>query len=484
MRAAFSSFADKLRPGGIAVVFYAGHAVRYAERNYLLPVTADPRTQFDFLTQGMNANILLGVMETADSAANLLILDAAHRNAFTAAGAGAEQGLAEILPSRSQTLVAFATAPGAVTPSGRSQFVAALLQRLLPPSVDLGLAVEEAAAAVRSASGGGQDPWLSGRFPGPVMVGEAVVAAAPEPPAPEPVLPAPVVEEPAVAAVPDEELSAPAPPPAPPVEVPLVPEPVPETPPAALTEPAAPVQAFEEPEPVLEEPAEVAALPQPVAVPADPLAEAMRIEATLSEPELRDIQASLRRLGHYNGAIDADFGPRTRRGISDWQAEAGEEPTGWLTGEQMVELASQAANAPEPEPQPRPAPQPQAAKPQPEVAAVPSTGYEAPSAPAAPAAAGGAFAAIAARAHSPRFDVCRGQPSAEAASACAVGRCGGALCQVAVVAGPGECIAVQRGRYDDDNLGFGKGPTKGAAEDAARRDCGPGACIPMLAECP
>jgi peptidoglycan hydrolase-like protein with peptidoglycan-binding domain len=187
MRRAIAAFAERLSPGGIAVAYYAGHAISYAGRNYLLPVTVDPRKEFDFLTQGINANVLLGVMETAGGAANLLLLDAARADA-DGPGGPAGQGLSPLQPARPETVVALAAAPGLLSPPGRSRLLARLLEQLEEPGADLGPAIEQAAAAVRADSGGAEDPSITGHFAGPVLVG---IAAGPD----GEVAPAPTADE-------------------------------------------------------------------------------------------------------------------------------------------------------------------------------------------------------------------------------------------------------------------------------------------------
>jgi peptidoglycan hydrolase-like protein with peptidoglycan-binding domain len=76
-----------------------------------------------------------------------------------------------------------------------------------------------------------------------------------------------------------------------------------------------------------------AAAPPPVAVapePVESLAQARAAETRLSRDERQDIQRALTWFGHYEGGIDAAFGPGTRRAIASWQAGAGVARTGVL----------------------------------------------------------------------------------------------------------------------------------------------------------
>ena len=49
----------------------------------------------------------------------------------------------------------------------------------------------------------------------------------------------------------------------------------------------------------------------------------------------QEVQASLQRLGFYDGAIDGIFGPGTESGIRAYQQSIGAEPTGTLTRQQL-----------------------------------------------------------------------------------------------------------------------------------------------------
>ncbi len=108
------------------------------------------------------------------------------------------------------------------------------------------------------------------------------------------------------------------------------PEPMPDAPEAAettetpATAPQSPAaEAVSAPEPGLP------AAPDPA--PEETLAEARANDARLDREERAEIQTALQYFGHYNMAIDASFGPGTRRAIGEWQEAEGHEATGFLT---------------------------------------------------------------------------------------------------------------------------------------------------------
>ena len=85
--------------------------------------------------------------------------------------------------------------------------------------------------------------------------------------------------------------------------------------------------------------AEPEAEPEPmVEVREETLAEARTRDGRLMRDERLAIQTALQWFGHYALAIDAAFGPGTRRAIASWQEAEGLEPTGFLTGRQQEAL--------------------------------------------------------------------------------------------------------------------------------------------------
>ncbi len=91
------------------------------------------------------------------------------------------------------------------------------------------------------------------------------------------------------------------------------------------------------------------------AQPSDPLpplkpgeetpAEARAAERAMTRDERELLQIALRWEGFYKSAIDADFGPGTRRAMSAWQEKQRFEPTGVLTTNQRRQLLEGYLNA-------------------------------------------------------------------------------------------------------------------------------------------
>jgi hydrogenase-4 component B len=62
------------------------------------------------------------------------------------------------------------------------------------------------------------------------------------------------------------------------------------------------------------------------------------VEAEMSAPDRRKVQAALQRLGYDPGPVDGVFGPLTRAAIRRFQQDRGDQATGSLTGEQASRL--------------------------------------------------------------------------------------------------------------------------------------------------
>ena len=62
------------------------------------------------------------------------------------------------------------------------------------------------------------------------------------------------------------------------------------------------------------------------------------LEKSLSRSAKRALQRNLRDLGHYKGLVDGIFGPQSRQAITDFQTARAEEPSGFLSRRQLLDL--------------------------------------------------------------------------------------------------------------------------------------------------
>ena len=172
------AFRGKIRPGGIALVFFAGHAVEQGGENWLLPVKNGAiRTQAHVRIHSVSAQDVLSAIEERGARLNILVLDACRDNPLPAGARSAQRGLAAIATGTS-SLVAFATSPGRTAADGQgrnSPYTAAFLNGLRDPTLSVTDLFEKVGAEVVQTTGGAQVPWKSNTpiWPAVYLAGEA-----------------------------------------------------------------------------------------------------------------------------------------------------------------------------------------------------------------------------------------------------------------------------------------------------------------------
>jgi hypothetical protein len=170
-------FRVALNPGGIGLFFYAGHAVEYQSRNYLLPVNnASIHSIKDAQLRGLDVKSLVDQMEASGTKLNVIILDACRDNPTLSRQRSTSRGLARI-DARQGTLVAYAASEGMTAAEGagrNSPYTAALLKVLVAPGLEMSQVFNRVGAEVARSTAGGQIPWYSSS-PLPVVLlgGEA-----------------------------------------------------------------------------------------------------------------------------------------------------------------------------------------------------------------------------------------------------------------------------------------------------------------------
>ena len=140
-------FGNRLGENTIAVLYYAGHGLQLRDRNYLIPVDAEIRSEDEIPIAGVDLGFMLGRMSTARSRINIVILDTCRNNPFAGKVGPSAQGLAQ-MDAPVGTLLAFATAPGKLAADGSGSnglYATHLARHLLTP----GLPVEHVFKRVR-----------------------------------------------------------------------------------------------------------------------------------------------------------------------------------------------------------------------------------------------------------------------------------------------------------------------------------------------
>jgi uncharacterized caspase-like protein len=203
-------FSRALVGADAALFFYAGHGLQVGGENYLVGVDAALKRESDLEFEAMKVELVMRQMQR-ETKVKIVILDACRDNPLAreltrsmAGGntgartrsAGVASGMGAIDTSGATgTLIAFATAPGAVALDGsgaNSPFTEALLAHIETPDIDVDVMMKRVRGQVTRATNERQQPWtnssLTAEFflnTGRQSVGQAsqIAAAAPAAPA-------------------------------------------------------------------------------------------------------------------------------------------------------------------------------------------------------------------------------------------------------------------------------------------------------------
>jgi len=157
-------FGERLLGADVGLFYYAGHGVQVEGANYLVPVDANPKRKTDVDFQMLDTRLVLRQMEGAGTRLNVVILDACRNNPFGGRGLRSANGGLAQMQAPEGTLISFATQPGNVAVDGNdghSPFTRALAATIRRPGLDQFETFNDVGLAVKQATGGTQQPWLS-----------------------------------------------------------------------------------------------------------------------------------------------------------------------------------------------------------------------------------------------------------------------------------------------------------------------------------
>ena len=167
MRKGIEDFSHQMKKNGVALFYYAGHAVQVKGHNYLIPVDAEIKREYQLDTQCIKVNEILGAMEYAQNRMNIIILDACRDNPFRSLSRSAKGGLARIDAGKG-TLIVYATAPGKTASDGKDRngiFTGALIRHVYEP-LEIAKLLRKVRQDVIDMSNGYQVPWESSSLTG------------------------------------------------------------------------------------------------------------------------------------------------------------------------------------------------------------------------------------------------------------------------------------------------------------------------------
>ena len=169
MDLALQDFARESVNADAALFFYAGHAMQYQGRNFLMPTDAKLEDEFSVRFQTISLEDVRAAFERV-SGVRIMILDACRNNPLAdrlqktingnSRGIGQSRGLARIDKTEGM-VVAYATGAGDTAADGagrNSPFTSALVKRMQEPGVEIENMFRRVASDVTRETGGKQHP--------------------------------------------------------------------------------------------------------------------------------------------------------------------------------------------------------------------------------------------------------------------------------------------------------------------------------------
>ena len=165
-------FKKALNDTDVGLFFFAGHGMQIDGSNYLAAIDTDVSGEIEAKHSSLPLDQVIEIMEKADNASSIIILDACRNNPFERAWSRSmtSRGLAPVYAPRG-TLIAYATSPGQVAGDGTGRngaYTAALLQHLITPDCSIEGMFKRVRNTLITATGGKQTSWehtsLAGDF--------------------------------------------------------------------------------------------------------------------------------------------------------------------------------------------------------------------------------------------------------------------------------------------------------------------------------
>ncbi|WP_454620435.1 caspase family protein [Bradyrhizobium cenepequi] len=182
MNSVVERFSRLVQGADVAIIYYSGHGMQFAGKNYLLPTDANLESSAD-----VNRYRLLPVDDLVEmlglsNGLQLIVLDACRNNPVekdfknrVASAPGGNRDVAATkgftrMDARSGLIITYATAPNDVAADGQgrnSPFTQAFLKNIAAPDMDIRQVLFRVQSEVYSSSGRQQLPEISSLYVGP-----------------------------------------------------------------------------------------------------------------------------------------------------------------------------------------------------------------------------------------------------------------------------------------------------------------------------
>ena len=165
---AIREFGVALEGANVALFFYAGHGMQFKDRNYLIPIDIAMGSEEDVTFFALDVQQVFDRMERARTRNNFIILDACRDNPFASSFKVTSAGLAQ-MSAPSGTLIAYATAPGALAQDGYGRngiYTKHILNNIKVPDVPVEIMFKRVREGVERETLKKQTPWDSSSLKG------------------------------------------------------------------------------------------------------------------------------------------------------------------------------------------------------------------------------------------------------------------------------------------------------------------------------
>ncbi|MGX1318416.1 putative caspase-like protein [Bradyrhizobium sp. USDA 377] len=202
MRKAVVEFGRSAEGADLAVVFYAGHGMEVGGENWLIPISAELRSDTDIESEAISLRSVSLQVSKARKL-GLVILDACRNNPFAAkmkrsiSTRAVARGLAPTEPS-DNVLIAYAARDGTTASDGdgrNSPFTASLLRHIETPGLEISFLFRRVRDDVMAATRREQQPFVYGSLSKEEIYLKAPAASAQSPAASPPAAAAPAEDE-------------------------------------------------------------------------------------------------------------------------------------------------------------------------------------------------------------------------------------------------------------------------------------------------
>ena len=165
LKMGIDNFGEMLRNYDVGLFFFAGHGVQVKGYNYLIPVDANLKTEKMVEYDCVEADRILGYMETGKSKINIIILDACRDNPFERSwGRGISLRGLTTMNAPMGSLIAYSTAPGRTASDGEGKnglYTDVLLEHIGSKSLTITTMFQKVRRDVLEKSNNEQTPWES-----------------------------------------------------------------------------------------------------------------------------------------------------------------------------------------------------------------------------------------------------------------------------------------------------------------------------------